>query len=120
MNKFNIFNLENLDLDCEKFKDLKDIKNIKDFDTISDEKLKSSLPGFSSDKLCQIVVAHRYLGFSEDLAILAMEELGKRRVAGDSFDFESCIDSSLAQLPPLNFNFSDIKKFLSLVTGLKK
>lgn len=116
MNKPNILDLFNLDsLEVDKFKELKDIKDAKNFDTVSKESIKDNIVNFSSEKLCQLVIAHRYLKYDEELSILAMEELGKRRVSGENFDFESYIENCLSQLPPLKFNLLDLRSIISLL-----
>ena len=71
---------------------------------------------FSSQKLCEIVVASRYLGMARPEAISAMEELAARRAGGDSLAFEEEIASLLGKLP-------DYKQAagidLSFMAGLK-
>jgi hypothetical protein len=62
-------------------------------------KVKESIPQNSSEKLCDMIVCDRYFGFGEKIAPLCMEELGKRRIAGDTFDFESYIDQAYKSLP---------------------
>ena len=111
---YNFFNFEEL---------FKDNSGIEDWDAIgnhSTEDLKKNLGTFDSDKLCQIVVAYRYLNYNQELAVSAMTELGKRRAAGDNFDFESVIESSLAELPPLNFELPDLRTFITQVAKAKK
>jgi hypothetical protein len=70
--------------------------------TLDVELIKNNIPIYTSQKLCEMIVCHRYLGISEEISIACMEELGKRRSAGDSFDFEGYIESSLKTLPVLN------------------
>jgi hypothetical protein len=88
-----------------------------DFEELSEEELRAKVPEFDSDKLCGIIVAHRYLGFYKSLYIPCMEELAKRRIAGDSFDFETNIETSLKDMPKLDFNITDIG---SAIEQLKK
>lgn len=45
----------------------------------------------SSKTLAAIVVAYRALGVHKDLAIIAMEELVRRKAEGDDFDYEAWI-----------------------------
>ena len=113
MKKFDFFNF-NFEEIMKEVVTAEEIGSIKSY---SNEELKEDISNFTSDKLCQIVVAYRYLNYNEELAICAMTELGKRRSAGDNFDFESLIETSLAELPPLNFNLPDIR---TLIAGLKK
>ena len=113
MKKFDFFNF-NFDEIMKEAVTAEDLDSIKSY---SNEELKEDIKNFTSDKLCQIIVAYRYLNYNEELAICAMTELGQRRASGDNFDFESLIDSSLAELPPLNFKLPDIR---TLIAGLKK
>jgi hypothetical protein len=84
------------------------------------EEVKNKIPTFDSEKLCQIIVCDRYLNFNRELAILAMEELSKRRQQGDIFNFESVIEKSLSELPQINIAPLDIKTVLSKVSGWKR
>lgn len=83
-----------------------------DFEELSEEELLAKLPEFDSDKLCAIIVAHRYLGFYKSLYVPAMEVLANRRIAGDIFEFETKIEDSLKDLPKLDFNITDINSAL--------
>lgn len=76
---------------------------------------------YSPQKLCDIVVCERYLGINKKLAICCMEELGRRRVGGDNFDFETYIDNALKDMPILNFTIPDLGDVLRSFSGkLKK
>jgi hypothetical protein len=99
--------------------------NIEDFDFSddSDEELeaatldvnliKSKIPTYKSQKLCEMIVCHRYFGFGEELATSCMEELAQRRINGDAFQFEDYIDLSMKDLPSLDFSNFDIRSILS-------
>ena len=67
------------------------------------------LPSVSPEKLCEIIVCYRYLGLMEKESIQAMEELAKRRAAGDEFNFELRIEALMSDLPIINL---DINKML--------
>lgn len=81
------------------------------------QEIKNNIPTFSSDKLCQFVICHRYLNYSKDLSILAMEELAKRRINGDNFDFESYIDKCLSELPAINITPIDVRLLFNMNRG---
>jgi hypothetical protein len=55
----------------------------------------------TSKTLAAIVVAYRALGTNKEVAIEAMEELSKRRVAGDDFDYEAWIKEKLKEVPTI-------------------
>jgi len=76
-------------------------------------KFKENVKQFSSDKLCDIIVSHRYLGFNEEAAIVCMEELSNRRNNGDTFLFEQIIDEKQKELPEINFSIPDLRSVLS-------
>ena len=75
------------------------------------DKIKENIPSCSNEKLCEMIVCDRYFGFGQKIRVICMEELAKRRLAGDNFDFESYIDNAYKQLPILDFNM-DIRKVL--------
>lgn len=78
--------------------------------------VKAKIPEHSSKKLCEMIVCDRYLGFNREIAILCMEELSNRRLAGDDFNFEDYIDQAMKELPPLDFSGGfDIRSMLSQV-----
>lgn len=102
MNKFNFSNLDQI-LDSEEPSISSEFSN---------EEIKESMPTFESDKLCQIIVAYRYLKYNEELALCAMQELASRRAKGDTFDFEKYIEDTLKELPPLNFTLPDLRNII--------
>lgn len=59
---------------------------------------------FDTNKLCEIVACHRYLGCFKDKAIKAMKELVLRRANGDTSEFEKIIDNMKTSLPNFNLN----------------
>lgn len=83
------------------------------------ELIKSNVPNYTSQKLSEMIVCDRYLGFSKDVAILCMEELSKRRQLGDQFDFESFIENSLKDLPKLDILTPSFKDILNKAIKFK-
>lgn len=76
--------------------------------------VKTKVPEFTSKKLCDMIVCDRYFGFNQEIAVMCMEELAKRRINGDTFDFETCIEDSIKELPPLNISGDfDIRAILN-------
>lgn len=81
-----------------------------------------NLSSFSNEKLCEIVAAYRYLGIMKNEAISSMEELAKRRLNGDQFNFEDKIIELQKDLPQINIdlskfsgmNFNDIIRKIGL------
>jgi len=75
--------------------------------------IKQNLPSYSSQKLCEMIVCDRYFGFGEKIDIPCMEELARRRVAGDNFNFEQYINDCFKELPVLDFSSTpDIRAIL--------
>lgn len=102
--------------------------NLDDFDTdvefdmedqLSAEEMSARVPTFSQEKLCEIIVCERYFGCYKDLALQCMEELAKRRINGEQFDFESYIEKSFNDLPKLEFTVPDISAVLRQFIGKK-
>lgn len=83
--------------------------------------IKEKIPLYNSNKLCEMIVTARYLGLHPDLDIYCMEELASRRLNGDSFDFETHIDSISRELPVLDFssNGFDIRQVLNQAMSIK-
>lgn len=71
---------------------------------------KDNLPKTSNTKLCEIVVANRYLGVMREEAIMCMEELARRRAEGDMFEYEKHIEQLLASLPKFNLDVKNLFK----------
>jgi hypothetical protein len=81
--------------------------------------IKSKVPTFSSEKLCEIIVCDRYFGCFKEVAIICMEELAKRRISGDNFEFETHIENSLKEMPELNFSMPNLGDVLRASIGRK-
>lgn len=75
------------------------------------EEFRKNAPQMTSNKLCEIIVANRYLKIMGEQAIISMEELALRRVAGDDFLYEKHIEQILETLPKYNL---DINKMMKL------
>jgi len=86
-----------------------DIENVK-FDI---EKVKENLPLFSNEKICEMIVCDRYLNFGPKISTICMEELAKRRLAGDTFNFEGHIKNLQSEMPVLDFTIPDIREILN-------
>jgi hypothetical protein len=93
----------------EEVNNTEEIKNV----ILDLEQVKKKIPEFSSAKLCEMIVCDRYFDFEKNIAVICMEELAKRRLDGDDFDFESHIDAAHAELPPLNFDMPDLRTILN-------
>jgi hypothetical protein len=75
---------------------------------------KNELSAMNNERLCDIIVSSRYLGSMKDEALMAMEELAKRRGKGDEFKFEEYIEVELKKLPSFNLDLSKILKIKGL------
>lgn len=82
-------------------------------------KIKQEINQYSSHKLADMIVSHRYLRVSEEACIIAMEELNNRRESGDTFDFETYITEQLSSLPKFNFSIPNFGELLSTLKGKK-
>lgn len=83
------------------------------------DKIKELLPTYTSEKLCEMIVCDRYFGCYKDVAIMCMEELARRRIAGDEFNFESYIENSLKDMPVIDLSIPDLGDVLRQLTGKK-
>jgi hypothetical protein len=76
------------------------------------ETIKSKVPEFSSQKLCEMIVCSRYFSFDPQIVVVCMEELSKRRIAGDPFDFEKQISEAQGKLPKVQATLPDLSTVL--------
>jgi hypothetical protein len=83
------------------------------------QEFKDNLSKMSNEKLCEVIVSHRYLGILKDQAVLSMEELSARRVNGDQFHYEKHIDELFSTLPKINIDLNSIMKKMNM-DDLKK
>lgn len=83
------------------------------------EKIKENIPQYSNEKLCEMIVGVRYFNLEKKVSVICMEELSKRRLAGDQFDFESYIEKEYNSLPVLDFSIPDIRSVLKQAIGKK-
>ena len=91
-------------------------KNQDDFVEINETDAIDNLSAFSSEKLADIVIMHRYLGLYADLATAAMKELAVRREHDEVFEYETYIKNHLDRLPKLKVDLGSIN---NLVAKLK-
>lgn len=90
-----------------------------DYTPLDLDVVKAKLPTYSPEKLCEMVVCDRYFGCYKAIALMCMEELASRRIAGDTFDFETYIDKAFNELPRLDFAVPDLGDVLRQVIGRK-
>jgi len=109
------FNPDDLDTDISE----EDLASYKPMDV---KVVKEKIPTHSSERLCEMIVCDRYFGCFREIALACMEELGKRRVAGDTFDFETYIEKALGNLPKLQFGLStpDLRDVLQQAINIGK
>jgi len=93
-----------------------EIEDVKvDFDKIQD-----NLPQYSSQKLCEMIVCDRYFGFGQSISVMCMEELARRRLAGDSFNYEAHIAEISKEMPELDLSITpDIRTVLNQAISRK-
>ena len=94
-----------------------DLDQILDLDT---DLIKNNINTYSSEKLCEMIVCDRYLNFGQEISLFCMEELVKRRINGDGFNYEEYINKSLKDLPEINMKLPDIKSILEQIVGENK
>lgn len=105
--------LEEFFLEGESDDDIEDVKL--DFDQI-----KANLPDYASQKLCEMIVCDRYFGFEHKISIICMEELARRRAAGDSFNYEAHIAEISKEMPELDLSGTpDIRTVLNQAISRK-
>lgn len=84
------------------------------------DQITANLPQYPSKKLCEMIVCDRYFGFEHKLSIICMEELAKRRMAGDTFNFEAHIAEISKEMPELDLSITpDIRAVLNQAISRK-
>lgn len=82
--------------------------------------MTANLPKYSNQKLCEMIVCDRYFGFEHKISTVCMEELAKRRLAGDAFNFEAYIDQVTKEMPVLDLSAApDIRTILNQAISRK-
>src|SRR5574337_1094979 len=81
--------------------------------------IRNKIPGYTSEKLCEMIVCDRYFGCYKEIAIMCMEELSNRRTNGDAFNFEDYIENAYKELPQLDFSVPDLGDVLRQAIGRK-
>jgi len=100
-----------------------DDNNLEDYqiEELNLDEIIKNLHNYSMIQLCDIVICDRYLGFSDKLATVCMEELGMRRENGDTFDFEAYIEREYNALPKLDFSIADVQSsIIKIISGFKR
>ena len=88
--------------------------------TLDFDQIKSNLPQYSKEKLCEMIVCDRYFGFEQKISLMCMEELARRRLEGDTFNYEDHIAKISKELPELNLNAApDIRTILNQAISRK-
>lgn len=85
------------------------------------EELKKNIPNYTSQKLCEMIAIDRCFGSYKEIAVICMEELAVRRIAGDNYEFEDYIDKAFSELPKLDFGIPDLRDVLrQVISGRNK
>lgn len=75
-----------------------------------EEEIQQNIKQFLDEKLCEIIVSHRYLGVLREEALACMSELATRREQGSVFNFELRIEELLSSLPKINIDLNSMMK----------
>jgi len=86
------------------------------------EKKVNKVSDLASKALCAYIVSYRALGVNKQLSIECMQELAKREMEGDKFDYYSFIEEELAKIPKVgSLNYNNLFEVLkSTVAEVKK
>jgi hypothetical protein len=83
--------------------------------TLDLNKIKNDLHKYSVQKLCDMIICNRYFNLNNEITVMCMEELSRRRDAGDIFDFERYIEENSKELPELDFTMPDLRTMMSSI-----
>ena len=105
--------LEEFFLDDEADSEVEDVK-------LDIDQITANAPKYSNQKLCEMIVCDRYFGFEHTVSTICMEELARRRLAGDTFNFEAYIEQTTKELPVLDLSVApDIRTILNQAISKK-
>lgn len=93
--------------------------NVEELVELNVEEIRSKLPTYQIEKICEIIVCNRYFNFNKELTIYCMQELANRRASGEPFKYEEYIENSFKELPVLNFAIPDLRAMLTQAVGKK-
>ena len=95
--------------------DFSELDNEKEFlsSNLDKDLVIKNIPTYTSEKLCDMIVCDRYIGFAREISTICMQELAKRRMNGEVFDFEDYIEKSYNELPQLNIDVSSLNSILN-------
>ena len=84
------------------------------------DQIKANMPQYGNQKLCEMIVCDRYFGFEHKISTICMEELARRRGAGDTFAFEVYIEKISKEMPELDLSGApDIRTILNQALSRK-
>lgn len=75
--------------------------------------IKTNASLYNSNKLCEMIICDRYFNFNQEISVICMEELSNRRLNGDTFDYETYIETESKKLPKLDFPIPDIRNLIN-------
>jgi hypothetical protein len=81
------------------------------------EAIKKNIGNYTSEKLSEMIVCNRYFGSFQEVAIICMEELSRRRQAGQDFPFENYIEEQFNKLPELKLTGINLRDILQQAIG---
>ncbi len=73
----------------------------------------------TSQALAATIVVFRTLGFCKQESIEAMQELHIRKLAGDTFDYNSYIDEKIKAMPDISVGEKQMEAFKSVIKNVK-
>jgi hypothetical protein len=84
------------------------------------DQIKATLSDYSNQKLCEMIVCDRYFGLEKKVSTICMEELARRRLAGDPFKYEDHIAEITKEMPELGLSATpDIRTVLNQAISRK-
>lgn len=84
---------------------------------LNEDEVIGKIGEFSSEKLADIIIMHRYLGIYASIASAAMIELATRRENGETFEYELYINEKLVEMPKITINLSQYSNILNAFKG---
>lgn len=91
-----------------------------DMEELTEDQLREKLKDFPIEKVADIVVTSRYIGLYRNLEVEAMQELGNRRAAGNSFNYEEYIETNIKALPVINLTLPNVGSLFDAIKGFVK
>jgi hypothetical protein len=91
-----------------------------EYKPLDSDTIRNNIGNYTSEKLAEMIVCHRYFGCYQEVAVICMEELARRRQIVQTFLFENYIEEQFKKLPELKLTGINLRDVLQQAIGQRK